>query len=486
MTRPQTRRAGALAAAMLAAAHAFASGAPGLAQQSPLALPYVETEEGGPTLEARRSAGPETLPQAKPAEPPRSPLYADRVTGASAADLVRAALAANRELSAARLELDRARARLRQAGLRPNPTVEFAQVSGRPVGNPGERETSVGVTIPLEVSGQRGARISLAEAELRVGEAELAERERRLRAAVLAKYGEALAALRELATSERLSELDLATARVIEIRVDEGESAALESSLIRVEVDRLRTRRIAAEGRLRAALLELGLLAGLALSSPPRLRDALDAPAFAKPPASEQEAVRLALASRPDLRGARVTEDAARAGLRLARVEGRPSVDVLARYTTGQSLIDLPEPLPEALDRGRTLTFGVTIGLPIFNRNQGAKAEAEAAIHQAVLRTAYAEATVRAEVASAYARFRASEEALAIFEQGVLARSTENVRVVGEAYKLGAFPVTDLLAERRKLAESMAEYTEILTERYRALSDLEIAIGVAPAPPGRP
>ena len=51
--------------------------------------------------------------------------YYDPVQGESSADLVRRSLLSNGELVAARLEIDRARARLRQAGLRPNPIFEL-------------------------------------------------------------------------------------------------------------------------------------------------------------------------------------------------------------------------------------------------------------------------------------------------------------------------------------------------------------------------
>jgi cobalt-zinc-cadmium efflux system outer membrane protein len=449
-----------------------------LGQTAALGPPVVEPEDGRVRLAHVAKPGAQAPTIDRPQEPPRSALYIDQTGGASATDLVRTALSANAELAAARLDIERSRARLRQVGLWQNPTVEFEQSTGRFTGSPGERETSVGVTFPLEVGGQRRARINLAEAELAAAEAEVANAERRLRADVLAKYIEALSALRELQTAEHLLQLDTSTFRVVEVRVVEGESAPLESSLMRVEVERLRAQQVLAEGKLRAALLALTALTGAPPATPPRLREELASP-LVLPPASEQEAVRLALASRPDLRLARLNEAVAKAGLRLARAEGRPSVDVTARYTTGQSITDLPEPLVPVPDRSRTLAFGVAVSLPVFNRNQGAKAEAAAAIRQAELRTAFAEATVRSEVASAFARAEAAERAVTLFEQGVLARSVDNVRVLREAYQLGAFPVADLLAEQRKLADSQREYTELLAERYRALVDLQAAVGLA-------
>src|SRR5262245_20326990 len=105
--------------------------------------------------------------------------YIDPVQGSSSVDLVRRAVFSNAELAALRVEIDRARARLRQAGLRPNPSLDVEQLSG--VSNsPGERAISVGVSIPIEIAGQRGRRIDLARAELEAAESEIADRERRL------------------------------------------------------------------------------------------------------------------------------------------------------------------------------------------------------------------------------------------------------------------------------------------------------------------
>jgi len=194
---------------------------------------------------------------------PTVALYFDPVQGSSSVDLVRRALASNGELAAARLDVERARARLRQAGLRPNPSVDIEQTTDRFTGAAGERETSIGVSVPLELGGKRGRRIDLAKAEVGAAEAEIANRERQLTNEVRTTYAEALAALRELQITENLNDIDIQTARFVQTRVNEGESAPIELNLLRVEVDRLRSRRALVEGRLKAELLKLKVIAGL-------------------------------------------------------------------------------------------------------------------------------------------------------------------------------------------------------------------------------
>ena len=406
--------------------------------------------------------------------------YVDPLQGASSGDLVRRALTLNTELAAARFEVERARGRLRQAGLRPNPTIDFEQTTGRLTGSAGERETSIGFALPLDISGQRSARVNLARAEFEAAEVELADRERRLAAEVRASYAEVMAAIRELEIMESLTNVDQQTARVVEIRVTEGDSSPLELNLLRSEVDRLRARRILVEGRLQALMLKLKNLVGTAPGETLRLSENLNAQILTEPP-SVAAAVDIALRTRPDLRLARLTEEVAQAGLRLAHAQGRPDVTAFSRYTNNSAVFD-DTPVGVLRDKDRLLTFGVSIGIPVFNRNQGAKAEAAAAIAQARKRREFAETVVRSEVASAFARYEAAKSSLAIFEQGVLDRSARNIQSVRGAYEIGAFRVTDLLVEQRRYIDLQREFIEAMAERFRALADLQSAMGIPVSP----
>jgi cobalt-zinc-cadmium efflux system outer membrane protein len=404
-------------------------------------------------------------------------LYSDPMQGTSSNDLVRRALASNGELAAARINIERGRARLRQAGLRPNPTLDFEQTTGRFTGAAGESERSIGVALPIELGGKRRRRIELAQAELEASEAEVADRERTLSAEVRANYAEALAALRELEITESLNNLDLQTTRFVQARVNEGETAPIELNLLRVEVDRLRSRRALVEGRLKAGLLRLKSLAGIPAGEPLRLRENLATPILPSPPASMEAAMDIALRSRPDLKLARLNEEVAQAGLQLARSDGIPNVTAFSKYTVGSAVFD-DTPVGILVDRDKLLTFGVSIDIPVFNRNQGAKAEFAAAISQARTRREFLESVVRSEVQSAYARHEAARAAVSIFEQGVIARSNDNIRVIRAAYELGQFTITDLINEQRRLVDSQRDFTEALAEQYRALADLQTALGI--------
>lgn len=412
---------------------------------------------------------------AKPILDSLMPNYYNQQDGLSINELLERAMQSNQDLAAARLDIERARARLNQARSRPNPTLEIEQSSGRLVGNGGDGELSVGFSLPFEIYGRRTARINVAQIEIEASAAEVRNRERQLAANILTNYVEALGALRELDATERLLELDLQTTRFVQIRVNEGDAPPLELSLLQAEVERLRARRQLAEGKLQSSLTQLKLFAGLSFDEPLRLREQINTAILPTLPQTREAAIDVGLRTRPDILLAQIEEQVATAGLRLVRAQARPDLTAYTRYKQGRSGVDLPTgTFPQ---RDRSLTFGVAVGLPVFNKNQGAKAEAEIAIRQAQARREFAERVVRGEILAAYQRYEAASRAVATLENAAIPRSTANVETFRKVYEIGEIKITDLIAEQRRLLDTTRDLTEALTERYRALSDLNIALG---------
>ena len=404
-------------------------------------------------------------------------LYFDGQNGVSASALARAALEKNGELQAARLEAAKARARLKQAGLRPNPVLQVERVTGRVVGDSAERGFSVGVSMPLERGQKRLARITLAEAELRFVEAEILEKERRLAVEVLQAYASALAAWRELETLEDILRLDTETARFVQIRVNEGETAPLELNLLQAEVERLRAKRTLAEASLRAALSQLRILSGLAPEDLLRVREKLTDGLLREPPASLVAATDIALRERPDFQLAKLAEEVAAAGQQAAIAQARFDWIISGGYSFLGSVYQ-DSPVGQVKDRSSTVTFGVSIPLPVFNKNNAAlQEEAAVSILQARRRREFLENVIRNEVAAAFNRYESSNQALFAFEQGVINRTKAGIQTIRGAYELGEFRILDLLQQQRRLLEAQQDLTAILTMRYRAHAELLTAIG---------
>ncbi len=301
-------------------------------------------------------------------------------------------------------------------------------------------------------------------------------RERALAANILTNYAEALAALRELGTTERLLDLDLQATRFVQVRVNEGETPPLELNLLQAEVERLRSRRQLAEGRLESSLTQLKSIAGIPLEEPLRLREQLDSAILPTLPQTREAAVEIALRTRPDVLLARIEEQVAMAGLRLVRAQSKPDLTLYTRYTFGRSRYDAPVPFSQ---RDRDLAFGVAVGLPIFNKNQGAKAEAEISIKQSQARREFAESMVKGEILAAYQRFEAASRAVSTLESAALPRSMQNVETFRRVYEMGEIKVTELITEQRRLLDINRDLTDALTQKYRAQVDLNIALGAS-------
>lgn len=403
------------------------------------------------------------------------PNYFDTDSGLSLEEIIKKAWENNGELRIVRLEVEKAQARLLQAGLRPNPTLDVEQKTGQFTGSKGDNELTVSLSVPLEVYGQRGNRINLAKVEITLKEAEFTARKRLLANEVLISYAQALASLRELKILEEILELDTETIRFVQYRVNEGDTAPLELNLLMTEVERLRSRRILTEGRLQVAISKLKFYAGISYNEPLKLREEIDSAILPEVPKTIETSIDVALKNRPEIKLGELEKQLAISGLRLIRSQSKPNITAFTRYSDGKSIVNSPRGAFD--DNGKLLTFGLSIGLPIFNRNEGAKAEAEIAIRQAEERQLFAEQVIKNDVVTSFQRLTAAKSALLKLETAVLPRSKQNLEVFKQVYAAGELKITDLISEQRRLLDVNRDLTEVLTENYRANADLLIALG---------
>ena len=425
------------------------------------------------------SADPEPVATPTPStrdESSRVGLYFDPATGMTAEEAVAYALSHNGELLAARKEVEAARALVSQAGLRANPRVDVTgsrQVTGS--------DNSVMVTgmLPLEHGGRRRARINVAELELEMRELEVADRERSLAADVRAKFGEALAAVLKLGFDEELVATSRRGYKLIVARVVEGRTAPLEQNMVLVEVNRLRSIRETSEGNAQVAMLELRNLIGMGPEEPLRLRGSFDDLISPLPPLAE--ATESALRQRPDLRVARAAERLADASIEQARATGRLDASLTAGYQRMNSSF----PVNGITDAGglrpvqsvfHFLTFGVSLDLPVRNKNQGAIAAAVAEKEAVTRKREFGELTVRREVAAAYARYTSAARATAIFRAGVRDQAGANLDVVRQTYELGSKTLIDYIGEQRRFIELENGYIDALLQTYKARVEIERAV----------
>ncbi|MGI8639691.1 MAG: TolC family protein [Pyrinomonadaceae bacterium] len=394
--------------------------------------------------------------------------YVDQTNGMTADEAVAFALLNNGELAAAQKEIEAARSLVKQAGLRPNPSVEFSrqeQIGGA------DNDTMIAGSLPLELGGRRRTRINVAEAELNLREKEVSNRERLLAAEVRAKFGESLAQTLKLKLIEDLLESALQGFRLVQARVTEGKTAPLEENMTLVEVNRLRSMRETEAGKTEIAFLELRNLLGMRPEEPLRLRG--DFTNLVAPLPSLSEATANALQTRPDLAAMRAMESLAEAQIEQARAGGRIDASVNAGY--GRNNFSFPVngitdtgALRPVQDVFHSFKFGITLEIPVRNRNQGAIEAAILNREAAQKRREFAELVVRREVATAFTRYESSARAMEIFRVGVRGQAKANLDIVRQTYELGARNLIDYLVEERRYIEIENEFIDAQLAVYLA------------------
>jgi len=410
--------------------------------------------------------------------PPNSSVtkYFDPQTGLTVEQAVAFALEHNGELLAARKEIDAATGLLKQATLRANPKVD-ASVSKTIMG--ADNNITLNGMLPLELGGRRPARIRIAERELEMRRQDVSNRERMLAADVRTKFGEALAAILKLGFDEDLIATSQRSYNLVAARVNEGGTAPLEQNMILVELNRLRSMRETAEGKAQIEMLELRNLIGMTPEEPLSLRG--DFNDVIAPLPALADATELALSDRPDLRLAKAAESFAEARIDQARAEGRLD----ASLTAGYQRMAFGYPLNGINDAGQLspiqgtfhyFTVGVSLDLPVRNRNQGAIEAAVAETEGAKRRREFLELTVRREVASAYAQYNSTARAAEIFRVGVKDQANANLDVVRQTYELGSKTLIDYLGEQRRFIDLQNGYIDALLDAYKARVEIERAV----------
>jgi cobalt-zinc-cadmium efflux system outer membrane protein len=403
------------------------------------------------------------------------PRYFYPANGMTADQAVVYALSHNAELLAARSEVEAARALVRQAALRPNPSVEFErkeQLGGS------DNTSMVAGMWPLELGGRRSARVLVAQKELEVKERLLADRERLLAAEVRNKFGAALAETLKLGFTEDLINTTDRGFRLVAAKVREGRTAPLEENILLVELNRIRSMRETNEGKVEVALLELRNLLGMKPEEPLRLSGDFDHLISTLPTVGT--ATEEALRTRPDIQAARATEELASALIVQARAEGRLNASLTGKYermdfSFPQQGVNMAGQLVPIQGVFHSVSAGIRLDIPVRNKNQGAVAAAIAENEAAKHRREFAELTVRNEVATAFARYQRAARASEIYRVGVREQASSNLDVIRQTYELGSKTLLDYIAEQRRFIDLETGYIDALLETYLARIEIQRA-----------
>ena len=280
-----------------------------------------------------------------------------------------------------------AEGRRRAAGAIPNPSL-FAERES--LGNRGDdfRETTIGVSFPVDFLWKRGARIDAADSRAEIAALQLEDRRRRIEREIASLYINYAAAFDEFRKHATAHEALERAQRVAIAATREGDAPGTLLRRVNLAITRHRFEEAEIESRLLELRFLLGSLLDLDEVTPdPNLRS-LAPPEFAGADNAEGSA----LARRPDLKAAALKIEWMRAQERVARGEGRPSASIQAAHKDDNT--------------GRDgYLVGLTVEIPIFDRNQSGTQVAGVDLSRAEIAHDRARRVVVAEARSAYSRW---------------------------------------------------------------------------------
>jgi cobalt-zinc-cadmium efflux system outer membrane protein len=359
-----------------------------------------------------------------------------------------------------------ARANVAQARLRINPELEISSES-YPLfeSNPGSflnnQELTVRGTQTIETAGKRDKRTLVAKNELSAIGSDVQNTVRQLTLELKRRYYGVMLAQAQLHLAQELLKGFDELIRVNEARYKEGEISGLE--VARVKAERLRFFSDLLDSQLlmsnsRAELLELLGAPNLGTSF-----EASDSMEIISAPPGVEELQRLALENRPDFVAERQRLERNRAQLTLEKSLAYPNVSPSFGYKR---------------DFGaNTVVAGVSIPLPLVNRNQPGIARASADITRQNFELERVKLSVQREVFEAQQTFTTQTQRVAAIERDYVPAVQQVRDSAQQSYRLGELDLIGLLDAERVYRETLRTFNQALYDRRIALASLEAAIG---------
>jgi cobalt-zinc-cadmium efflux system outer membrane protein len=385
-----------------------------------------------------------------------APIVAQAPSPLTRADAVQTAMERGARLGVARADTLVASAQLIAARARPNPTLNGSYSGAVP-------NYHVSADFPIDLPGLRQTRIRAAELGVQASQFRFLSARATIALDADTTYTRAVAARDRLALSRR-NALDAdSLLHMVERRRDAGDAAEMDVALARVNAGQQENIAVGDSLTWISALLDLqGVLGMVSDRLEIRVSDSLAMP----PEAAVAGQSTLAEAAA----GLSLESATLSARLQHRSIWSTPSISLGFEYHDpgGQTGI-----LP---------TFGLGIGVPLFDRNRGAIALAEAEQARAAAELTLARVQTRNEIAHA---IRERENALSRVarDQQVVTSANLVVAMSLTAYREGAQSLPNVLQAQRTARDVLAQYIDDLANAWVATAELRV---LSLAPPSSP
>jgi cobalt-zinc-cadmium efflux system outer membrane protein len=343
-----------------------------------------------------------------------------------------------------------------QADRFPNPELSYLR-EGRQAGT---RTTTVQIDQPIELGNKRRARVALAQEAAGLARIESLARRQAIRADVIAAYHDVLGAGHRLALAQALTDVARKTVDVAGKRVAAGKISPIDETRARLAAVDATTAFTQATAAQAIARTRLGALIGRP-SSTIVLADDDD-----RLPDVEPLAALLARAGDAvAVRRARGQVSARQAQADVERAARMPDVTL----SVGTKRDD-------QIGR-RQAVVGLSMPLPLFNRNEDALRAALRRTDQAGEELAAAQVETAAALTAAHTRYEAARNEVLLLRRDVVPNAQAAYEQTLKGFEYGKFSFLDVLDAQRTWFQAQSRQWDSLDDAWRAYADIERLAG---------
>lgn len=376
------------------------------------------------------------------------------LTLAVALDLV---FKANPDIAAAAREVEALDGALRQASIIPNPelaaSAEDTQKS--------TRTTTLQLNLPIELGGKRAARTSAAERNRDVAVTELAIKRADIWAATVTAFYDVLTGQERYRLALASVELAQGASSAAAKRVIAGKISPVDETKARIAESAVRIDLAQADSELASARKRLAALWGNTTQRFERAVGQVDT--LPDLPAIDDLTQRLQQS--PNLMRARMEVDRRQALTQVERARQIPNITFSIGAKRDEQL-------------GRTQAIvGMSIPLPLFDRNQGNLQEALSRTDKARDELAGAEARLGSDLAQAHERLNAARHEAQMLQREILPGAQSAYDAATKGFEYGKFNFLDVLDAQRTLLQAKSQSLRAVSEAYRAAAEIERILG---------
>ncbi len=370
----------------------------------------------------------------------------------------------NPELEAFSWETRAMEARALQAGLPPNPEIEgFVEDFGGTGSVEGFKgtETTVLLSQIIPLGGKLSKRRSLAELNTDLAGWDYEAAKLNICTATAKAFTDVLAAQVELELTQELVRLAERVYETVSEQASAGQISPIQEKRAKVSLSQTRIRLNRAEWNLEAARKNLSSL----WDEDRPAFDAAEGDLESVVPVPPYESLMQYISGNPDVARWAAEIEQREVSLSLEKAEAIPDPLVSGGYRRINENND------------NAFVVGLSIPIPVFDRNQGGILEARRRLAKADHEKRNAEITVNAALTDAYRKLSSSYEEVTSLSCDVLPEAESAYSAIFEGYREGKFTLLDVLDAQRTVFDTDFQYIEALRTYHHSLADVERLTG---------